>query len=73
MLVGGSDHCRSNGTLDPSRRSVMTILALGLSICRKRVASKEDAAVRLLAMRIIEEARTGVHDRALLKAARSRA
>lgn len=30
---------------------------------------KEDAAVRLLAMRIIKEAREGVHDRALLKAA----
>lgn len=30
---------------------------------------KEDAAVRLLAMRIIEEARNGVHERALLTAA----
>ena len=30
---------------------------------------KEDAAVRLLALRIIKEARTGIHDRALLKAA----
>ena len=30
---------------------------------------KEDAAVRLLAMRIIKEAREGVHDCALLKAA----
>lgn len=30
---------------------------------------KEDAAVRLLAGRIIEQARAGVHDRALLKAA----
>jgi hypothetical protein len=39
MLVGRCDHCRSNGTLDPSRRSVIAILALGLSICRKRAAS----------------------------------
>ena len=30
---------------------------------------RRDAAVRLLALRIIEEARAGVHDRALLKAA----
>jgi hypothetical protein len=30
---------------------------------------KEDAAVRLLAMRMIAQARAGVHDRALLKAA----
>ncbi len=30
---------------------------------------KEDAAVRLLAFRIIHEARAGVRDRALLKAA----
>jgi urease gamma subunit len=30
---------------------------------------REDAAVRLLAMRIIKQARDGVHDRALLKAA----
>ena len=30
---------------------------------------KEDAAVRLLAIRIIEEAREGIHDRVLLKAA----
>jgi hypothetical protein len=31
--------------------------------------NKEDAAVRLLAMRIIKEAREGIHDRELLKAA----
>jgi len=30
---------------------------------------REDAAVRLLAMRIIQAVRDGVHDRALLKAA----
>ena len=30
---------------------------------------REDAAVRLLAMRIIQAARDGIHDRALLKAA----
>jgi hypothetical protein len=30
---------------------------------------KEDAAVRLLAKRIIDEAKQGIHDRALLKAA----
>lgn len=30
---------------------------------------KEDAAVRLLAQRIIDEARAGIHDRELLKAA----
>jgi hypothetical protein len=30
---------------------------------------KDDAAVRLLALRIINEAQQGIHDRALLKAA----
>ena len=30
---------------------------------------KDDAAVRFLAKRIVEEARAGVHDRSLLKAA----
>ncbi len=36
--------------------------ALGLNM-------KDDAATRLVAMRIIEEAREGIHDPALLKAA----
>jgi len=33
------------------------------------LVDKEDAAVRLLALRIIAQARHGVHDRALLEAA----
>jgi hypothetical protein len=36
--------------------------ALGLRL-------KDDAATRLLAMRIVEEARAGIHDTGLLKAA----
>jgi hypothetical protein len=30
--------------------------------------NKDDGAVRLLAMRIIEQAKQGIHDRAMLKA-----
>src|SRR5689334_9746138 len=38
--------------------------------CRELgLKDKEDAAVRLLAMRIIAEAKQGIHDRASLKAA----
>ena len=46
---------------------------MGLALadaCRELgLKDKEDAAVQLLAKRIIDEAKQGIHDRALLKAA----
>ena len=43
--------------------------ALGDACTALGLKDKEDAAVRLIAKRIIDAAREGVHDRALLKAA----
>jgi hypothetical protein len=44
-------------------------LALADACVALGLKDKNDAAVRLLAMRIIKEAQEGIHDRALLKAA----
>jgi hypothetical protein len=44
-------------------------LALADACTALGVKDKNDPAVRLLAMRIIKEARAGIHDRALLRAA----
>jgi hypothetical protein len=44
-------------------------LALADACTALGLKDKNDAAVRLLAMRIIKEARGGIHDRALLSAA----
>ena len=53
---------------DPEVIEIMS-LALADACTALGLKDKQDAAVGLLAKRIVEEARAGIHDRALLEAA----